>query len=94
MGMGFGGNMGFGGGSMFGNGPFFGNGSIFGGGFMILFLVLIIVGIVFAVKWYGGSSGVRISGRAEDPVDILKKRYARGEVTRDEFDRMKQDLRV
>ena len=61
---------------------------------MILLLALITVGIVLAVKWYGGSSpGVRISGRAEEPVDILKNRYARGEIARDEFKRMKQDLR-
>lgn len=28
----------------------------------------------------------------ETPLEILKKRYARGEITRDEFQRMKEDL--
>lgn len=29
---------------------------------------------------------------AETPVDILKKRYARGEITKEEFDTIKRDL--
>ncbi len=38
----------------------------------------------------------RHSGEAtqsETPMDILKGRYARGEITKEEFDQMKQDLR-
>ena len=31
--------------------------------------------------------------RSETPLDILERRYARGETTREEFDHMKQDLR-
>jgi uncharacterized membrane protein len=30
----------------------------------------------------------------ETPLDILKKRYAGGEITKDDFERMKKDLEV
>jgi putative membrane protein len=32
------------------------------------------------------------AGQAETPLDILKRRYARGEITREEFEAMKEDL--
>jgi putative membrane protein len=31
-------------------------------------------------------------GVAEDPLEVLKLRYARGEITRDEFEQMKRDI--
>ena len=31
-------------------------------------------------------------GAAEDPLTILKRRYARGELTREQFEQMKRDL--
>ncbi len=32
------------------------------------------------------------SGKGEPPLSILKKRYARGEITHQEYDKMKNDL--
>jgi putative membrane protein len=63
----------------------------FGGGiFMVLFWILVIAGIVYIVKLLmGGSKDVKESGSA---LDILKKRYARGEINREEFEEMKKDL--
>jgi len=55
-------------------------------------LVLIVIGILlyFVVKTAktNGSAGVS----EETPLDILKKRYAKGELTKQGFDRMKREL--
>jgi putative membrane protein len=62
--------------------------------FMLLFWVLIIAGIVLAVKWLveqGRWGGAPASG-GESAVDILKKRYARGEIGKEEFEAKKKDL--
>ncbi|HSC93681.1 MAG TPA: SHOCT domain-containing protein [Burkholderiales bacterium] len=59
---------------------------------MVLFWVLIILGIVILVKWIAGST----AGGGQTPVktalDILKERYARGEIGREEFEQKKRDL--
>jgi len=51
----------------------------------ILFWILIIAGAVLIVQW--------LSGRGkESPLEILKKRYAKGEIDKAAFERMKKDL--
>ena len=57
-----------------------------GGAFMGFLWVALIALIVYLVV-RGQSSGAK-----ETPLDILKKRYARGEISREEFERMKKDL--
>jgi len=32
------------------------------------------------------------AGSPETPLEILKKRYSKGEITKEDFDRMKRDL--
>lgn len=63
----------------------------FGGIFMILWWILIIVGIVALVKWMLGSPASQ-SGSAGKALDILRERYARGEIDEQEFQKKKQDL--
>lgn len=65
----------------------------FGGIFMILWWVLIIAGIVALAKWVATSSaaGGR-SGGDSKALDILKERYARGEIDEPEFQKRKRDL--
>ncbi len=59
--------------------------------FFILFWLLIIVGIVFLVKWIIVQTK-SADGASETPLDILKKRYARGEINKEEFEEKKRDL--
>jgi len=63
----------------------------YGGMFMgILFLIVLGVAIYFIVRNVR-SRNVEEQGR-ETPIDILKKRYAKGEITKEDFDRMKNEL--
>ena len=63
-----------------------------GGIFMILFWALIIFGVVALVKWifFNGSSSTGTSGR--NALDILKERYARGEINREQYEEMRRNL--
>lgn len=56
---------------------------------MVLFWALVILALVAAVKWLTGGAARFDETR---PIDILKARYARGELTREEFERMKREL--
>lgn len=60
----------------------------FGMAGVVLFWALVIVGIVLLVRWMLDRSG----GRGETALQILDKRYARGEINREEYDRMKREL--
>lgn len=59
----------------------------FGG---ILWWVLIIAGIVFLVRYFKHSKGGSCFGRSA--LDILKERYAKGEIDKAEFEAKKKDL--
>jgi putative membrane protein len=63
----------------------------FGGLFMILFWVAIIAAAVLLLKWLAGGSA-RFAPREKSALDILKERYARGEIGKDEFEQKKRDL--
>ena len=60
----------------------------FGHGFGGLFMVLVIAGVVALIKWLGSSS----TQRGETSLAILKARYARGEIKKQEYERMRREL--
>ncbi len=62
---------------------------------MILFWGLIIWGIVWLVRGAGGCCAPAYTDRRDRPdsaLDILKMRYARGEINKEEFESRKRDL--
>jgi|OpeIllAssembly_1097287.scaffolds.fasta_scaffold276629_1 putative membrane protein len=60
---------------------------------MLLFWGLVIVALILLVRWLWTQGQGRIgSPPVETPLDVLKKRYARGEITKEDFDRIKQDI--
>ncbi len=64
----------------------------FGGIIMIAFWVAVIVGIIFLIRWLMVSTRGGVGGVGESALDILKKRYARGEIDKKEFEAKKKDL--
>jgi putative membrane protein len=62
----------------------------FGWLFMVMLTVLVVMGILALYRGMSRGSGGQESGdRAQA---ILRERYARGEITREQFDQMKRDL--
>ena len=59
--------------------------------FWILVAAAVIAAIVWAVRSSGGSS--RDGPRGESPEETLKRRYARGDISREEYERTLSDLR-
>jgi len=76
----------------------FGGSFGFGMGFGWIFWLLIIGVAIWAVVRLTNNGSTRhtiLGGAAapqETPSDILKKRYARGEITEDEFKEMRRNL--
>lgn len=62
------------------------------GGIIMWILFLIVIGVaVYLIVQATKSKGLESPFR-ETPMEILKKRYAKGEITKEEFEKMKKDL--
>lgn len=62
-----------------------------GGGFMWLFWVLLIIAIVWVLVTISGSRK-EPSERQKTALEILKERYAKGEIDQQEFSQKRKDL--
>lgn len=82
-------------------GNYFGGGYGYMGGFgfffMIFFWGLIIWAIIAGVKMMSQNNGHACYGgekKDDGATEILRARYAKGEITKEQFDQMKKDLSV
>ena len=66
-------------------------GGMFGGVFMIVWWAIIIGAIILLVRWAIGQAK-QSGGGGKASVDILKERYAKGEINKEEFEAKKKDL--
>ncbi|MHB1336648.1 MAG: SHOCT domain-containing protein [Candidatus Humimicrobiaceae bacterium] len=76
-------------------------GGFYGGGLgwigMVLgfiFFILVVIGIIFLIAWLVKRSNYPgVENRTESKaLEVLKERYAKGEITKDQFDNMRKDL--
>ncbi len=89
-------------GMMGGYGPGFGGYGLMGGYIGLIFNIAIMIGIVFLVVWAvrqftrgntGASYGGNIAAAPRQTAkEILAERYARGEISRDEYQTMLKDI--
>jgi len=67
-----------------------------GGIFMIVFWIVVIIGLVFLIRWLihttRGASGPTHPGHSSRALEILGERYAKGEIDKEEFEQKKKDL--
>jgi putative membrane protein len=75
--------------------PMWGMWSVWGLMMMLLMLVfwgLVIAGLAVALRWLLSLARDPRRDRADAALDILRQRYARGEISREEFEAKKRDL--
>ncbi len=65
------------------------------GGAMVLWTLVIVAVVIVLVLFVArsGGSSQRPRSLSDSPEEILKKRYARGEIDRDEYEQRLNDLR-
>jgi uncharacterized membrane protein len=62
--------------------------------FLLVVGVLCVAGVVWAVQLSsrGGSQSVGMGSAGEAPLEILRRRYAGGEITKEQFDDTRRTL--
>lgn len=68
----------------------------FGGGWMMIFwwiLIIAVVLVLFRMLMKNNTGNPTEEKQNESPLEILKRRYASGEITKEEFKERKNDLK-
>jgi putative membrane protein len=62
--------------------------------FMMLFFVVLVVAVVVVIRWLGGlpAHHAHHAPGGKTALDILKERYARGEIDKEEFEERRRVL--
>ena len=71
--------------------PHYYSGGFSGFGLFPFFLILGVILLIWAITRHRSDNEEKLE-REETALDILKKRYARGEITKREFLEMKKDI--
>jgi len=63
-------------------------------GFGLIFIVLIVIAFIYLLNEKGQGKGNLFSSpsQARSALDIAKERFARGEITQEEFNRLRHEL--
>lgn len=56
----------------------------------LIFSILVIIGLVLLIRYLWTTGGTK--REQESALEILKKRYARGDINKEEFEDKKKDL--
>ncbi len=62
------------------------------GGMLMWAICLIVLGLVVYFVVQAQKTKGRTAAQGESALDILKKRYAKGEISKEDYERMKKDL--
>ena len=62
------------------------------GGMFMLIIFLIVIGLMIYFILQAQKTKGQTPTQNESPLDILKRRYAKGEIAREEYERTKKDL--
>jgi putative membrane protein len=61
-------------------------------GFDLILVLVIVGGIAYALGWRPQFNQSGPTQTKKTPLELLKERYARGEINREQYELMKQDL--
>lgn len=59
---------------------------------MLLFWIVVIVALILLIKNFRGVDAGKSGTKGKSALDILKERYVRGEIGREEYEQKKHDL--